>query len=39
MAFIDIMKQKGVCSVHVGTLYRECMGRVVFRHEGLDEIR
>ena len=36
MTFIGIMKQNGVGSV--GTLFRECMGRVVFRHEGLNKI-
>ena len=29
----DVIKQNGVSSV--GTLYRECMGRVVFCREGL----
>ena len=36
MTFIDVTIQYGVHSV--GTLYRECMVRVVFHHERLYEI-
>ena len=34
MMFVDIMKQSGVGSV--GTLYRECLERVAFCHEGFN---
>ena len=34
MTFSDVIKQYGVVSK--GTLYRECMGRVLFHHEQLD---
>ena len=37
MTLIDVMKQSGVVSV--GILCRECMGRVAFHREGLDEIK
>ena len=37
MTFSDVIKQYGVVSR--GTLYRECMGRVAFRREGLTEIK
>ena len=37
ITFIDVTKQYGVHSV--GTLYRECMVKVVFHHERLYEIK
>ena len=37
MPFTNVTKQIGVRSV--GILYRECMVRVVFYYEGLEEIK
>ena len=37
ITFIDVTKQYGVHSV--GTLYRECMVKVVFHHERFYEIK